>query len=388
MTAVGPGRRDAGQRGRLKVVYVIGALDVGGAEGQLIALAQGLDSARFEPVIVCLAQAGALAGRIERGRVRLESVALRGLSPWRQPGQILARFGRLVRFLRRERPDVVHGFLFHGYVLGTAVARLCRVPVVVQSRRSLGIFKAGRPHYVALERLATRFTDMVVANSEGVREDAIRREGLPRGKTLVIYNGVDAHAVVPPDPDLVKALEGARPVVGVVANLIGYKGHRFFLEAWSTVLRAHPAAVALLVGDGPLRAELEALVRERGLGASVRFLGARPDVTAILSLVDLVVHPSLQEGFSNAILEAMAAGKPVVATAVGGSPEAIADGETGLLVPPEDSAALAGAMLRLLGEPGTAARMGEAARRRAATEFGMARMVEQYEALYERLVSA
>lgn len=380
------GRLPGGKR--LKVAYVIGSLDVGGTEGQLLDLASALDPDRFEPVVLCLAEVAALAKRVSPA-VRVESIPLRGLRPWRQPLTLLARTHRFVQALRQERPDVVHGFLFHGYVLGGLAAWVLGLPVVVASRRSLGHFKRGKPHYALLERVVNPLTDLLIANSESVRDDVIRREGVPLDKVLVIHNGLDLRRFdVPPHPELQRELGPARPLVAVVANLIRYKGHRFFLEAWATALRQWPSAVALLVGDGPLRGELEATVRSLGLGRSVRFLGTRHDVPAVLALADLVVHPSLQEGFSNAILEAMAAGRPVVATAVGGNPEAVRHEETGLLVPPADSAALARAMGRLLADPATARAFGAAARKRVVAYFELSRMARQYEAVYEQLVGA
>src|SRR5262245_4332191 len=358
------GRPPAGKR--LKVVYVISSLDVGGTEGQLVDLAGALDPARFEPIVLCLADTSAFAGR-QRGSTRVESIRLRGVHPWRQPLTLASRVARFVQVLHRERPDVVHGFLFHGYVLGGLAARALRVPVVLASRRSLGDFKRGKPHYALLERVVNPLTDLLIANSEGVRDDVVRREGVLPGKVVVIHNGLDLQRFDGlPDPELQRQLQPARPVVAVVANLIRYKGHRFFLEAWSTVLRQWPNAIALLLGDGPLRKELEASVQSLGLGQSVRFLGTRHDVPAVLALVDVVVHPSLQEGFSNAILEGMAAGRPVVATAVGGNPEAVLHEETGLIVPPADSTSLAAAMERLLADPVKAKALGAAGRARVA----------------------
>jgi glycosyltransferase involved in cell wall biosynthesis len=145
--------------------------------------------------------------------------------------------------------------------------------------------------------------------------------------------------------------------------------------------------VALLVGEGIMRASLERQVATRGLQDSVRFCGTRGDVSAILRLVDIVVHPSEQEGFSNAVLEAMAAGRPVVATAVGGNPEAIRDAETGILVPPGQSAELAASVSRLLGDPARVNALGRAARMRVQERFSVERMVAEYEALYEQLLT-
>ena len=376
--------------GKLTIAYVIGTLDHGGAEHQLVALAKWLDRSKFLPVVFCLTATGPLLDELTGAGVRVRCFGLRGLTVRRNPIRVARRLAEFVLSLKRERPDIVHGLLFHAYILGAFAAWMARVPVVLSSRRSLGHFKANKPHYLALERLANRMTDLVIANSEAVRQDAIREERLPAEKVKVIHNGLDLdrHGA-PPDEGLRRSLglERRGPVVGVVANFIHYKGHQFFLDAWAAAAKKFPESVALLVGDGPLRQEFEARVHAMGLGPSVRFLGTHQDVPALVTLMDLVVHPSLEEGFSNAILEAMAAGKPVVATAVGGNPEAVIPGKTGLLVPPGDSQALADAMLWLLAHPGEAVRFGEAGRLRVAERFEVSAMVRQYEAVYERLVA-
>ncbi len=232
-------------------------------------------------------------------------------------------------------------------------------------------------------------TDLVIANSEAVRQDVMQGEKLPAHRVMVIHNGIEvARYAQPADEGLRRSLglrEGA-PVVGVVANFIPYKGYHFFLEGWTSVLLEFPEAVALLVGEGPLRKELEAQVEGMGLKPSVRFLGSRHDVPALLALMDLLVHPSLEEGFSNAILEAMPAGVPVVATPVGGNPETVVHGQTGFWVPPRGSKALAQAMLWLLEHPVEAAKFGEAGRRRVAARFDIDKMVREHEDLYMTLV--
>ncbi len=391
------GRMSVGTGGQqIRILYLIGTLDVGGTEGQLVELASRLDPERFAPTVCALYAGGARAESLRRLGIRVEVLGFRGLGQhrgiaalWRLP-MLLLELARLARFLRAEKPEIVHGFLFQAYVPGALAARLAGVPVVIASRRSLGRFKAGQPLYLSVERLANRITDLVIANSEAVRQDAIREERLPAVKVVVIPNGLDLDRfAATPDENLRRSLGVADrcPIVGVVANFIHYKGHRDFLLAWAEVVMEFPRAAALLVGEGPLRAECEAQAVALRLGDSVRFLGSRDDVPTLLALMDLVVHPSLEEGFSNAILEAMAAGKPVVAANVGGNREAVVDGETGLLVPPRDSAALAGAILRLLRHPEEAARWGEAGRRRVADHFRISSTVQRYEAVYERLVA-
>jgi len=376
---------------RLHIFYLIGTLDIGGAEGQLVQLLKGLDRDRFSATVCCLTSAaGPYADDIRQLGIDVYSIGFQGLRIFRYPHRVAGQLFRLARLIRRERPDIVHGYLFWAYVLGTFAARAARVPRVVSSRRSLGNFKAGKLHYLLLERLSNAMTSLVIANSRAVRADAMRQEKLPPRKVIVIYNPVDSsqfRATAPAALVEDLQLQDAEPVVTVVANFIDYKGHGFFFDAWRRVAATVPSAVAILVGDGPERAKWEGRIMADALGSSVRFVGSRRDIPAILALTDIVVHPSLEEGFSNAILEAMAAGRPVVATAVGGNTEAIQDGRTGILVPARDSEALAAAILILAREPGRAREMGSAGRERVARHFSVEQMVRSYESVYERLLA-
>ncbi|MBI3780859.1 MAG: glycosyltransferase [candidate division NC10 bacterium] len=372
-----------------KILYIIGSLDIGGSEQQLIKLAVGLDRSRFNPVVCCLSKHGALRDELTKHGVRVEIVSFRGLSFFRHLPRVLLQLGRLVLFIKRERPDIIHCILFWAYIIGTYAAKMAGVPIVIASRRGLGHFKANKPHDLFLERLANQMTDLIVANSEAVKEDVIREEKVEPSRIRVIHNGVDLSLYdVQPETALRTSLgipERAR-VIGVVANLIHYKGHGFFLRACQEIKRKHPATKFLLIGEGPLRGELMALAKGLELESDVLFLGSRPDVPRLLALMDVVVLPSLEEGFPNAVLEAMAARKPVVASRVGGVPEAVVHGETGILVPPKDPAALAEAIRWLLEHPVEAARFGEAGRHRVAERFDLSTMVLQYEVVYERLV--
>lgn len=372
----------------IRIVYVVVGLEVGGTERQVTDLVLALDRTRFEPRVCCLGAGGPLERLLRAHDVPVDVVGLQrprslvhGLAS--TPG-----LARLWRLLARKRPAIVHGFLYWGYTLGACVARAALVPVILASRRNLGHPRARQPVYRALTRLGNLATDVVIANSEAVRHQVLRSEDIPSERVIIIRNGVDLRRFgYGPDPSLRASLglDPGAPLVGVTANLLDYKGHGYFLDAWRILRGAHPRAQAILIGDGPLREELTNRIRALDLGGSVRLLGSRPDVPAILALVDLVAHPSLEEGFPNAVLEAMAAGKPVVATSVGGTPEAVVDGETGLLVPARDSGALAEGMARLLARPAEARGLGEAGRRRVAERFGLEAMVQRHEALYERL---
>ena len=375
----------------LKILYVVTTLDHGGSERQLVELIKGLDRQRFVPRVCCLSAEGHLAAELNRHGIPVETLPLRGLTLPYNVITVIRHFARLVKFIQSEGPHIVHGVLFHAYILGTFAAKMARAPVVIASRRGLGHFKSGKPHYLFLEWIANRMTDLIVANSEAVKQNVVCQEKVKPSKIRVVYNGIDPTLFdIPPDPVLKASLgipERAR-VVGIVANLIHYKGHRFFLQSCQEVKRKIPDVRFLLIGDGPLRAELQGLANDLDLEGEVLFLGTRSNISQLLSLMDIIVLPSLEEGFPNAVLEAMAAAKPVVASNVGGIPEAVVHGETGLLVPPENPGALAEAMIQLLHDPKSAMKMGNAGRNRVMQQFGLNRMINEMEHIYEELVQA
>lgn len=377
--------------GRLKILYVIVDLDIGGSERQLTELVSRLNRRRFAPAVCCLGRRGPLADVIERAGVPVEVIGLsrftggglRGMLY--HTGATVARGARFVRFVFTERPHLVQSVLFWACVAGSAAAWAARVPVILSTRRGLGHFEDGRRIRRWLTRAANRVTDVVVANADAVKAEAVRKEGLHPDKVLVIRNGIDADrfgASPRTDPSGEAARRSAGPTIGVIANFLPYKGHEFFIDAWRRIVQDYPAARALLVGDGPLRATLETRVRADRLTSSIRFLGMRSDIPSILACMDIVAHPSLEEGSSNAVLEAMAASKPVVATAVGGTVEAIVHGENGLLVPARDSQAIANAVCWLIRHPDAARALGAAARHRVEVHYGVGAMVDAYETLY------
>jgi glycosyltransferase involved in cell wall biosynthesis len=389
--------RARGTSARIPILFVIGTLDIGGAETQLVEMVRHLDR-RFDPAVCCLTASGPLATRLEEAGIPVTTIGMRRLTggDWRFLPPIvrlpfdLARFARCIR---RQRPLIVHGVLLHAYLLGAFAGRLAGVPIVVAGRRSLSHFKRGRPFVRLVERLANRCTDLIVANSEAVRRDTIESERVSPDKVVVIHNGLDLDRYTRVSDEETAVLRrdlalGTGPVVIVIANLIAYKGHEYFLRAWAEVCRQWPDATALLVGDGPVRAAREADARALGIAENVRFLGTRTDVPALLAAADVLVHPSLEEGFCNALIEAMAAGKPVVATDVGGNAEAVVHAETGLIVPARDSHALAAAMVDVLQRPDRGAALGRAGRLRAVERFDRSRMVAQYETVYDDLLAS
>jgi glycosyltransferase involved in cell wall biosynthesis len=374
---------------RVKVAYVITTLDVGGAEGQLALLTEGLDRTRFEILVVTLGDESVLTQRLRHAGIKVTVLRLR-TAAGRHALRVPSAVWRLLREIRRFRPFIVHGVLMHGCLLGGFAARFQRVPVFIASRRGLADLKTRSRVLLAVESWVNRFTRIVVANSEAVRQDAIQSEHLPPGKVCVIHNGIDVTGYARVPDEAVRAdlhLRDGDPVIGVNANFIRYKGHVPFFHAFAQLVAEHPRAVALLIGDGPERGRCEALSRELRLGHAVRFLGTRADVPRLMSVVDFVVHPSLSEGFPNAILEAMASGKPVVATDVGGSAEAVVEGVTGFVVPPGIDEALLAPMRILARDVTRRQTMGAAARQRVLSEFALDKMIRRYECLYEAVLA-
>jgi glycosyltransferase involved in cell wall biosynthesis len=303
---------------------------------------------------------------------------------------------RTIRLLagefRRTRPDILHAYLPSSNVLGPIAAKIAGVTRVIVSKRGLADYKNKFPFLPRLmEPLGNRLTDLILVNSDAVRRDVERTERSWQGKFRKIYNGVAPIAAwTEEERQVFRAREGipvnAR-VVLCVSNFYPYKGHADLVEAASRIAAAVPEVLFLLVGrDAGTLEHCRHLARDWSVDRHIRFLGSRSDVPDLIRASDLFVHPSHEEGFSNAILEAMAGGKVVVAYDVGGNPEAILDGNTGLLAPLGNSPALAEAVMTLLREPERARRMGEAGRLRVRKHFSEESMVIGMEQLYDYLL--
>lgn len=368
---------------RIAVVHLITELDIGGAQCALLRLLIGLDRDRFSPTVVCLYNGDkTVAQRIRQLGVHVFDLGMTAKWRW----DVL---WRLCTLLVRERPAILHAWMFHANFLGRIAGRLARVPIVVTSRRNVDIGGAFRE---SLNRWTAPLDDRVIAVCEIVRQVEIERARVPSEKVVTIYNGVDAKSFGAPDAEgrgvgrRVPGIPVGLPLVGTVGRLHRQKGFADLITAWALVRNRFPAARLLLVGDGEQRGDLEAQVRSLGLSEMVTFAGLRADISDILTELDLFVLPSLWEGMPNAVLEAMVTGLPVVATAVGGTPEVVSDGVTGLLVPPHDPTVLAQALTTLLQDPDLRRKMGQAGRKRVMQCFTAERMVERTEQLYMQLL--
>jgi len=372
---------DAQPREPLRVMFLLTSMPVGGAETLLVNLVRRMDRARFRPGICCLKERGEL-GESLAGEMAVHSRLLSGKYDLRV-------LPRLARLLRRERTGaVVTVGAGDKMFWGRLAARLARVPVAVSALHS-----TGWPDGIGrLNRLLTPLTDGFIAVAEEHRRYLVHQEGLPEEKVHTIPNGVDVHrfAPLPASSELRDELDipETAPLVGIVAALRPEKNHRLFLQAAARVQRSIPEAHFLIVGDGPLRPQLEQTAADLQLSSHVHFLGTRPDVPAVLSMLDVFALSSDNEANPVSILEAMAMAKPVVATQVGSVAESVVDGTTGYLVKPGDPSELAGRIVQLLQDPLLARSLGQAGRECVVRHWSLERMVEGYERLIEELHAA
>lgn len=361
--------------GGSRVFFMTDSLETGGIARDFALMADAFRRSGFDIRLGCLRRQGPLLDRV--GEIREFPLGGSFLT-----AQSFRARAALWKHLRRESVGVAHASEFYSNLMLIPVARLAGIPVVIGSKRNLGDLL--NPMQRSLEAEAFQWSDRVVCNSQAAAR-RIQNLGLPTQKLVVISNGLPpaAFAVTPP----VLPKEPGVQRLGLVARMNGHvKNHPLFLRAAARLQRKFPALEVVLAGDGPLRPELEQLAAQLGFGRRARFLGDRRDIAAVLASVDVSVQPSFSESLSNVILESMAAGKAVVACRVGGNSELIQDGETGLLVPPNDEEELSTALEFLLSRPALCAEWGARARQEALTSHGMEHVREQHEKLFREVL--
>ncbi len=369
-----PPARPSDER-RVRLLHLVISLEVGGLERVLVNHIRHADRTRFEVGVACLAGPGRLAAEIEAQGVPVHALDVHGRG-------ISRGVRRLVSELRRLRPDVLHTHNLAAHLLGSTAARIARVPVIVHTKH--GRYDTSSWRRALGMRIASALSSAIVPVSEDSAREALSYEGVSGRKIRVIHNGVDVTAITP--GDRFTRAPGSRAVS--VGRLAAVKDYPTLLRATRLVVDALPSFRLELVGDGPERAALERLRLDLGLEGEVSFLGERHDVLERLRAADVFALSSTSEGLSLGLLEALAAGLPIVATRVGGNAEIVTDGETGRLVPPADPTALATALLACLTDPPLLVAMGRAARRRAEEHFDLAKVVATYESLYLELLAA
>ncbi|HEX8200995.1 MAG TPA: glycosyltransferase [Isosphaeraceae bacterium] len=367
------------------VCQVLHSLGVGGAEVLAVRLARRLGGS-FRFVFACLDERGPLGDQLAG-----EGLAVHVLG--RRPGVDGRCLRRLGGLLRREGVGLVHAHQYTPFFYAAAARLGAARPPIAFTEHGRTFPDYRRPKRVVANRLLLRWRDRVVGVGHDVRRALVEHEGIPPGRVEVIYNGIDMAPIAPADDP--EARDRARRELGVgpedfvaiqVARLDPVKDHPLALRALARVVARRPEARLVVVGEGPEAETIRGEVRRLGLDGAVRLLGLRGDVPALLAGANLGLLTSRSEGIPLTVIEAMAAGLPVLATRVGGLGEVVADGQTGLLVPPGDDGALADAWLRLADDPDLRRQMGAQGRRRAVADFSEGRMVEGYRRLYQEML--
>jgi len=369
---------------KLKVMLVTGWMHYGGLERVVISLWRHMDRTRFDPFIVCTAGRGAHYEDMEREGARMFALDGHG----KKFGQYTACH-RLAQIARAEKVDIVHTHNT-GPMLDAALAGLFGGPGVMVHTDHARSFPDARKYMIA-ENIAARFFAKVVAVSEETKQNLIHYEGIPGEKITIINNGIEGASY---DIDLDRqeakkrfGVERFKQIIGLGVVLTEQKGIIHLIRAASQVLALHPGTGFVVAGDGKIRAQLQNFVNEKGVADNFIFIGATKEIPAFLQCLDVYVLPSEWEGLPLVILEAMAAKRCIVASKVGAVPQVITDGEEGVLVPPADPAALADALVRVLGDSDLRQKLANNAHERFVQGFTVHSMTRSYERLYEEVAA-
>ncbi len=370
------------QKSPLKILYTINRMDVGGSQTHLVQVLKLLDRDLFEPVLYCLSGEGDLLEAARDTGARVVDARVR--AGFKSPRIVPATL-RLAKMFRSERAQIVHNYLLRANAIGSVAARIARVPIVLASKRGCHEMRGWE---LRGAQLGNYLSDCVTTNAEAVREFVHVDETCPLSKMVVIPSGIDTDSFRPLAGGGFKERLGLRadtPVVGIVTRMRVRKGVEEFLEAMIRVRQDHPGTQAVIVGEVELDSDLADKVSKGGMSEDLHLLGRRSDMPEVLSAFDIFVLSSHDEGMSNAILEAMAMEKPVVATDVGGTGEVVRNGDSGILVPPRVVEPLARGISEILGDSARMRQMGQLGRSIVVDGFSSRSMVRQMEALYAEL---
>lgn len=371
---------------KIRIVYIITSTGIGGAEKILYYTVTGLDRTKYSISVCSLKEKGEIAKELESDGIKVHCLYMakkEGFIGWLS--SIVTLF-RLFFYLKKLRPTIVHSFLFRANILARIAGYLIGVPIVISSVRVMG---GEGKYFHYLERITSFMVDHYITVSESVKKHLIQHSQIPGGKISVIYNGVGMTNQNPLQTRNLKKpleIENEGEIIITVGRLHAQKGHCYLLQAIAKAGKKVPKIKLIIIGEGEEENNLKNLVKSLDLKDKIIFAGLRGDVEKIFPIAELFILPSLWEGMPNAILEAMAAGKPIVATKVGGVPELVVHGETGILVPPEDSDALASAIIGLLRDKLKAKKMGEAGRMRVEEHFNISKTIKETEYIYLELL--
>jgi len=355
------------------ILFVNYSLAVGGIETLILRICKKLDKEKFSAQICVFEVNGGLQNEFEAAGVKTHVIKKnKGIDFW----LIL----KLMLLFRREKINAVHAHNQSAWLYSSVAAKLLNIPLIYTEHTIID-----KSSWLPVERLLSKITFQITTVAASVANFIIKKAAVPARKVKVLYNGIDAVAyntgLALKREDFF--LKDTDFVIGNVASLLPKKNHKTLLLSFELVLKKIPQAKLLIAGDGPLRQELISLSESLGIKDSVFFLGIRKDIARVLRVFDVFALSSIREGFPMVLLEAMAAGLPVVATNVDGNPELVLDGETGLLVPPNDPAALAGAIIRIFEDKILARQMGIKGKGVVMSRFVFDDMVKEYEKTYE-----
>lgn len=367
------------------VMHVLHRFDTGGLENGVVNLINHMPATAYRHMVVALTE-------VTDFRLRLRHADVECLALHKPPGHGARLYPRLWRLMRERRPAIVHTRNLAALEMQVA-AWAARVPVRIHGEhgRDVGDLDGSSRRYQRVRRVYSPFVSRYVALSKDLAAYLTERVGIDERRVAQIYNGVDAQRFVPaPQAVPIAGCPFAAPahwLVGTVGRMQAVKDQTLLARAFVRALALQPALRErlrlVMVGDGPLRAAAQQVLAEAGADSLAWLPGERGDVSDVMRGLSCFALPSLAEGISNTILEAMASGLPVVATAVGGNPELVGEGVSGLLVPAGDVQAMAGALIRMATDPGTAARMGREGRAEVERRFSLDAMVASYQGLYD-----
>jgi len=368
----------------MKIIYILPTLDVGGTETQTLELCEKLKDFGYSTTICCLYRLGEMAEKLKKSKT--DFLCLNAKHPFD-----IKIFPALCKAIKNGGYGIVHSFLFDANVWGPAAARRAGAKIIISGRRNYDDWMK-LPHFL-MQKASNRFTDFITVNSRSIKRFVADKENFPEERIKVIYNGLNIsnfdmrfNSAVPEKVKEKFGIPGNAKVIAAIANLKPSKGLFYLLEAAKNVIDNIDKEIRfLIVGQGPLKDSLVRYAEKLGISEKIIFPGLQKNIPEILSCVDVAVNSSIREGMANAVLEAMAAGKPVVATDVGGNAEMISHKISGCIVPGKDFRSISTAILDFLKNPETAAKMGKAAREKIEKEFSSTKMAENYHRFYANL---
>jgi len=369
----------------VNVLRIIPSLEMGGVERTLTSILPRLDKKKYKVYLCCLFKRDKLADTMESLNIPIIKFKMRARLDF--DGKYIIGILRLAYLMKKMQIDIVHTHLYRANIAGRIAAKLAGVPVIIANEHNIDSWKKF-PQKLN-DRVLVEITNKIIAVSNAVKDFYINKIGIPEDKITTIYNGVDIPKFQT-HVDINKkkkefGIKSSEKVITIIGRLHQQKGHCYFLKAAQIIVKKKPNVKFLIVGDGPLGSQLRDMSNDLKISKNVIFTGLRNDIPQILAMSDISVLTSLREGFSITVLESMAAGKPVIATNVGGNSEIIEHGKTGFIIQPKSPEDMALYSLNLINNQELAKRMGQEAEKRVLT-FSIDRMVRKTEDLYKDLL--